>query len=79
MTLTEALSIRVNELLKEREITQYKLYTLIGVSQSTISDIRHQNNKKVTLNIIYEIAQGFNMDLPTFFDCPLFKNWNITD
>ena len=79
MTLTEALSIRINELLKEREITQYKLYSLSGVSQSTISDIRHQYNKKVTLNIIYEIAQGFNMDLPTFFDSPLFKNGNITD
>lgn len=79
MTLTEALSLRVNELLEERKLTQYRLSILSGVSQSTIGDIRHQRNKTVNIRIIYEIAQGFSMELPEFFDSPLFKNGNITD
>lgn len=79
MTLTEALSLRLNELLQERNLTQYRLSMLSGVSQSTIGDIRHQRNKTVNVRIIYEIAQGFKMDLPDFFDSPLFKNGNILD
>ncbi len=79
MTLTEALSLRLNELLQERKLTQYRLSMLSGVSQSTIGDIRHQRNKTVNIRIIYEIAQGFKMDLPDFFDSPLFKNGNIMD
>ena len=79
MTLTEALSLRLNELLQERKLTQYRLSILSGVSQSTIGDIRHQRNKAVNVRIIYEIAQGLKMELPDFFDSPLFKNGNITD
>ena len=79
MTLTEALSIRLNELLQERKITQYRLSILSGVSQSTIGDIRHQRNKAVNVRIIYEITQGLKMELPDFFDSPLFKNGNIMD
>ena len=55
MTLSEAVSIRIDELMKERKITQYRLSILSGVSQSTIGDIRWQRNKSVNLRIIYEI------------------------
>ncbi len=79
MTLTEALSIRVNELLNEKKISQYRLSVLSGVSQSSIGDVRHQRNKTVNIHILYEIAQGFNIELPDFFNSPLFKNGNITD
>ena len=79
MTLTEALSLRLNELLQEHKLTQYRLSLLSGVSQSTIGDIRHQRNKTVNIRIIYEIAQGLKMDLPDFFDSPLFKKGNIMD
>ena len=79
MTLTEAISIRINELMEERKLTQYRLSMLSGVSQSTIGDIRWQRNKSVNLRIIYEIAQGFKMDLIQFFNSSLFKGDNITD
>ncbi len=79
MTLAEALSLRLNELLQEKKLTQYRLSILSGVSQSTIGDIRHQRNKTVNVRIIYEISQVLNMDLPDFFNSPLFKNGNIVD
>ncbi len=79
MTLSEAVSIRIDELMKERKITQYRLSILSGVSQSTIGDIRWQRNKSVNLRIIYEIAQGFKMDLIQFFNSPVFEGENITD
>ena len=79
MTLSEAVSIRIDELMKERKITQYRLSILSGVSQSTIGDIRWQRNKSVNLRIIYEIAQGFKMDLIQFFNSHVFEGENITD
>ncbi len=74
MTIAEALAARVNELLNERNMTAYKLFTLSGVPQSSIGDIRHMRNKTVSIKLIYELAQGFDMELPEFFNSPLFRN-----
>lgn len=79
MTLSEALSIRLTELMKERSLTQYRLFKLSGVAQTTIGDIRLQRNKTVSILIIHELAQGLGISLYDFFDSPLFKDDNITD
>lgn len=79
MTLSEALSIRLIELMKERNLTQYRLFKLSGVAQTTIGDIRLKRNKTVSILIIHELAQGLGISLYDFFDSPLFKGDNITD
>lgn len=79
MKLNEAISERINELLKEKGITQYRLAMESGVPAPLISEIRHMKNKSTSVYIIYEIAQGFGMDLPDFFDSLLFRNGNIMD
>ena len=79
MTLNEALALRINELLQENNMTQYRLAMKSGVPAQGIDNIRKQRNKTNAVNIIYEIAQGFGMDLPEFFDSPLFRDGNITD
>jgi transcriptional regulator with XRE-family HTH domain len=79
MTLNKAIAIRIDELLKEHDITQYRLAVKSGVFAQSISDIRHQKNKTNAINIVYQIAQGFGMTLKEFFDCPLFSYENITD
>lgn len=79
MTLNEALSIRINELLEEKNITQYRLAMNSGLPSEAISKIRLQKNKMCAINVIYEIAQGFDMTLEDFFSSPLFSKENITD
>lgn len=79
MTLVEALSQRINQLLKEQCITQYRLAMLSGVSQTSISDVRLMRNNTVSIHIIFDIAQGFGMDLQNFFDSPLFSYDSIID
>lgn len=74
MTIAEALAARVEELLKKHNMTQYKLFKLSGVPQSSIGDIRHMRNKTVNVKLIYEISQGFGMELPEFFDSPFFRD-----
>ena len=78
MKLMEAISLRLIELLEERNISSYRLSLLSGVSEATISDIRLMKNKTVAINVIYELVDGLEMDLPAFFNSPLFQRENIT-
>ncbi len=79
MTIAEALSIRLKELLDERQMTQYRLFKLTGVNPTTIGDILKKRNKCVNLRILVEICQGLEIELVTFFDSPIFKMENIID
>ena len=79
MTLSEAVAIRLDELMKERNITQFRLFKLLGEAKRTLRDIRLQRNKSVSLLILHELSQGLGISLYDFFDCPLFKGNDITD
>ena len=79
MTLADALSARLEELMKEKEITQYRLSQLSGVAQSSIADIRLKRNKGANILLIYAISVGLGIDLTEFFNSEFFKAENITD
>ena len=79
MTFNEALAARINELLSEKGMTQYRLAMNSGVTAQNIDHIRRQRNQTNAVNIIYKIAQGFGMTLKEFFDSPLFDIENIID
>ena len=79
MTLSEAVAVRIDELLVEKNITQYRLAQLSGLAQTTIADIRKMQNKGTTIQNINAIAQGFGIDISEFFNSSLFKGDSITD
>lgn len=78
MTLSEAVATRIDELLDEKKLTQYRLAQLSGLAQTTIADIR-KINKGTNIQNINAIAQGFGIDIAEFFNSPLFKGDSITD
>lgn len=79
MTLAQALAVRIDELLKKNNLTQYQLAKRSGLAQTTIADIRKMRNNGTNVLNINAIAQGFDMDLCEFFNSPLFKAENISD
>ena len=79
MTITEALSERVTELITAKGVTQYRLAQLSGIAESTIADIRKMRNRGTNIQNINAIAQGLGMGLDEFFASPLFSLENITD
>ncbi len=79
MSIGEALSRRLEELMKERSLTAYRLFKLTGVSQTTIADIIKVRNKAVNLRILVELCQGLDIELYEFFDTPLLNMENIVD
>lgn len=79
MTIAEALSIRLAELMKQKGINAYRLYLKTGVNQTTIWDIIKKRNASVNIRIIFELCQGLEVDIFEFFNSPIFKNENIVD
>ena len=77
MKLNEAISQRLSELLQEKSMTQYQLYTKSGVPKSTIGNVINCAYDSVKLRIIHEMCQGLELDIPEFFDSPLFNEDNL--
>lgn len=79
MKLNEAVATRIKQLCEERNISQYKLFMLSGVPQSTLSTIMNCSFPSMKLRIIYEICDGLEMTLAEFFSSPLFDRDNLED
>ena len=77
MKLNQAVSIRLQELLKERKMTQYQLFARSGVPKSTISNLINCAYDSVKLRIIHELCQGLQISVPEFFNSPLFQEDNL--
>ena len=66
MTVSEALSVRLTELMNEKHLTAYRLSMLTGVNQTTIADIKKKRNNSVNLRIIFELCQGLELKSSSF-------------
>ena len=77
MQLNEAVSKRIIELLKERNMTSYQLYVKSGVPKSTIGNLVNCAYASVKLRVIHEVCQGFGISITEFFNSPLFVEDNL--
>lgn len=77
MYLNEAISMRLTELLRAREMTQYALFKKSGVPKQTINNIVNCGSESVELRIIHELCQGLEINISEFFDSPLFDEGNL--
>lgn len=75
--VNHALALRIKELLKEKNMTRYKLAMNSGVSHSTLKNIMHEtvNDNKLSTTIL--IANGFGMTVSEFLNSPLFYEENL--
>lgn len=77
MKLNQAISERLAELLREKQMTQYQLFIKSGVPKSTIGNVINCAYDSVKLRVIHEICQGLGIGIPEFFDSPLFQEDNL--
>ena len=77
MQLNEAVSARLKELLRERNMTQYQLYMKSGVPKSSIGNIVNCAYDSVKLRVIHEICQGLEINISEFFNSPYFDEGNL--
>ena len=77
MKLNQAISERLTELLKEKQMTQYQLFIKSGVPKSTIGNVINCSYDSVKLRVIHEMSQGLGISISEFFDSPLFQEGNL--
>ena len=76
MGIYNAVVIRINELLDEKQITANALAYKSGVSQSTIKSILNGESLNPGIVTIKKICDGFEILINEFFDAPVFYNLN---
>ena len=76
-TVNQALTLRIEELLKEKQITRYRLAMNSGVTHSTLKNIIHQTINDSLLSTVILLASGFDMTVSEFLDSPLFREENL--
>lgn len=70
VTYADAISKRLLEICRERNITVNQLSTLSGISHTTIHDLVTGKSKNVKLKTLHKIAVGLNMTVSQLLDFP---------
>lgn len=76
-SVNHALALRIEELLKEKGMTRYRLAMNSGVTHSTLKNIMHETVRDNLLSTTILIAGGFDMTVSEFLDSPLFYEENL--
>lgn len=67
MTLSNAVRIRINYYLKEKNMNVWKLCKMSGIPCSTISTFMTGKTELMKLDTLLHICEGFNITLGEFF------------
>lgn len=79
MDLSQAIRIRITNLIEERNLNVSKLSTMAGISRATLSKFLSGQRKYLRIDIIEYICEGLNMKLKEFFDDKVFENIEMED
>ena len=72
MTVNQAFSLRVREILKEKKMTQYKLEQATGIWHSTMTSILNNRTKSSNFKSMALIIRELGLTVSEFFDSPVF-------
>lgn len=73
MNICRAVGLRISNLLKQKNISLYRLEQNSGILHGTMTCIMSEKNKNITLKTVMQLAHGFNMTLLEFLDDKLFN------
>lgn len=79
MALSQAVRIRITNLIEERNLNVSKLSTMTGISRATLSKFLSGQRKYLKIDIIEYICEDLNMKLKEFFDDEIFDNIDVED
>lgn len=79
MEYCQANAERIRQLLKERNITSYKLAELSAVPHSTISMVLSCKTENPRILTLLNLCRGFNITLAEYFNSNLFTLENLSD
>ncbi len=79
MDLSEAMRLRIKNLIIDNNINANKLALTCGINRSNINRFLRGKNKSITIESITLICQALNMTLKDFFDDEIFNDVEVND
>jgi len=79
MTFSKAVALRLSNLIREHNISQYRFVKNSGMEMSTFQCIMKERTNDIKLSTIYLIAETFNMTLLEFFNDKIFDNHDFKE
>lgn len=79
MDLSQAIRIRITNLIEERNLNVSKLSTMAGISRATLSKFLSGQRTYLRIDIIEYICEGLNIKLKDFFNAPIFDSIEMED
>ena len=77
MTVNDAVAKRISKLLREKDMSQYRLEQESGIQHGSMQCIMNGRNKTVTLSTVILLAKGFQMSLTEFLDDEIFSSEDL--
>lgn len=77
MTVNDAVANRISALLKEKNMSQYRLEQESGIQHGSMQCIMNGRNKTVTLSTVIMLAKGFGISLVEFLDDDIFSSTEL--
>lgn len=77
MTVNDAVAKRISMLLKEKDMSQYRLEQKSGIQHGSMQCIMNGRNKTVTLSTVIMLAEGFGITVTEFLDDEIFHTENL--
>ncbi len=74
MKLSSAVALRISNILRERNMSQYRLEKDIAMPHNTMKTLMSERNSGVNLKTVMQIIRGLKMTTAEFFDDPIFEN-----
>lgn len=77
MKLSQAVAERIRNILKEKNISQYRLEKEINMPHNTMKSLMRATNSGVNLKTIFQITRGLNVSTAEFFDDKIFEREDL--
>lgn len=74
MKLSTAVALRISNILRERNMSQYRLEKDIAMSHNTMKTLMSERHSGVNLKTVMQIIRGLKMTTAEFFNDPIFEN-----
>ena len=79
MRICEATNLRINELRKQRRLTEYALIYQTGMPPSTVKSILHGKSMNPGIVNIKKIEEGLGVTMREFYDSDIFDELEPED
>ena len=74
MKLSTAVALRISNILRNKNMSQYRLEKIIAMPHNTMKTLMGARNQSVNLKTIMQIIRGLDMSVAEFFDDPIFES-----